>query len=83
MFHRLTNGAKRVVSQVRTKAAVAGGALAVLAGNASATTGTGGFDSSTIVAKIEANAVEATLIIGAFILAVWGLRAMGLLGKRG
>jgi hypothetical protein len=61
--------------------AAAGAALATLSGGAMAT-GTGGFDSSTVITKITNYGVEATLIVGAFILAVWGLKAMGLF-KRG
>ena len=65
---------------VKQKAVAAGTALATLSGSALAAGG--GFDSSSIVTKITENAAEAALVIGAFILAVWGLRAMGLL-KRG
>lgn len=61
-------------------AVAAGAALATLSGGAMATGG--GFDSSTVITKITDYGVEATLIVGAFILAVWGIKAMGLF-KRG
>lgn len=77
MFERT----KQAFAKAKKSVVAAGTAATVFTGNAMAASGT--FDSSSIIAKIEANAAEAVLIIGAFILAVWGLRAMGLLGKRG
>lgn len=63
----------KVASAVAAAAAAPGLALA---------SGGSGFDASEITAQITANAATAVGIVGAFALAVWGLRAMGLL-KRG
>ena len=81
MFERTKQAFANAKNKVKSVAVATGTALVTVAGNAAAATGT--FDSASIVTKIQANAAEAVLIIGAFILAVWGLRAMGLLGKRG
>jgi protein-S-isoprenylcysteine O-methyltransferase Ste14 len=54
-----------------------------LVGIGSASAQSAGFDATSITTKITENAATATLIIGAFILAVWGLRSMGLLKGRG
>lgn len=40
------------------------------------------FDETSIITKITTYGGKAVLIIGAFLLAVWGLRALGILGKR-
>ncbi len=80
------NSFKNVGSRLRTageslraKAVAVGTTAMVVAGSASAQS----FDSSSIITKITDNALVATGIIGAFILAVWGLRSMGLLKGRG
>ena len=77
------NIVKRYTQRARAKlsAFVTACVFALVAPMAMAASGS--FDSASIVTKIQANAAEAVLIIGAFILAVWGLRAMGLLGRRG
>lgn len=62
------------------KVATGGALLALGTGSALAS---GGFDSSTITAKITENQGIAIGIIGAMILAVWALRSMGLLRGRG
>lgn len=64
----------------RVSAAVTGATAAVLSGAAAASGG--GFDESTITAKIAENGATAVLIVGAMILALWGIKSMGLL-KRG
>ena len=78
---KLFNKAAEAVKGARAKAAGVGAGLMVAAGSAMATP-TAGFDTSGIVAKIEANTEAALLLVGAFILGVWTLRSMGLL-KRG
>lgn len=80
-FHAVSDRARAVASNVKAKAAAVGTGLMVAAGSALATPPA--FDSSSITTKITENAATATLIIGAFILAVWGLRSMGLLKGRG
>lgn len=64
----------------RASAAVVGAASALAAGAAAASGG--GFDESTITAKIAENGATAVVIVGAMILALWGIKSMGLL-KRG
>lgn len=76
----LYRSAKERAQSVAGKAAIAGTAL--VPGFAFASGG-GSFDSASITAKITENAATATLIVGAMILAVWGLRSMGLLKGRG
>lgn len=72
--------AKERATGLTAKAAVVGTAL--VPGFAFASGGSG-FDSSDILAKITENSGIAVAIIGAMILAVWGLRSMGLLKGRG
>lgn len=83
-FNRaMRSNAARALQAVRNGASrVAAGTSALVVSGAALATEPTGFDSSTIVAKIEANAAEAVLIVGAFILGIWGLKAMGLF-KRG
>lgn len=66
--------------QAAGKVAAVGTGLA--ASGMAMASGGGGFDSATVISKIEENAGTAALILGAFILAIWGLRSMGLF-KRG
>jgi hypothetical protein len=54
---------------------VAGGAALLAAGTASATV------VSDITDKITANGADAVLIVGAFIVAVWAIKSMGLFKK--
>lgn len=68
------------VQNASSKAAVAG--LALSPGFAFASGGTG-FDSASIITKITENGETAVLILGALILAAWGLKSMGLLRGRG
>lgn len=77
------NIVKRAGNAVASKFKRVVAALTVALFSLPAFAASGSFDSASIVTKIQANAAEAVLIIGAFILAVWGLRAMGLLGRRG
>lgn len=58
----------------------AGSALAAASFAASAQTA--GFDSATVTAKITENGATAVLIVGTMILAIWGIKSMGLF-KRG
>ena len=78
------NKFKNAVVSLKSRAAAAGTGVAALIGSgaAMASAPSGGFDASTVVAKITENGATALTIVGAFILAVWGLKAMGLL-KRG
>jgi len=77
------NIVKRFTQKARAKFAAFVTACVFALAAPMAMAASGSFDSASIVTKIQANAAEAVLIIGAFILAVWGLRAMGLLGRRG
>lgn len=71
--------ASAAFNSVKAKAtAVAGGAM--LSGSAFAQEG--GFDSAAITSAITSHTATAVVVIGAFIVGVWTLRAMGLL-KRG
>lgn len=70
------------VKGAAAKVAAAGTALVASSGAAMASV-PAPFDSASIITKIEENAATGALIIGAFILAVWGLRSMGLFRGRG
>lgn len=76
---KMFTSAKERANNMTAKAAVVGSAL--VPGLAFAGGGSG-FDSSAITTAISDNAAIAVGIIGAFALAVWSLKAMGLL-KRG
>lgn len=77
----LYRSAKERAHSVAGKAAIA--CTALVPGFAFASGGGSGFDSSTIISKINENSGTAVMIIGAMVLAVWGLRSMGLLKGRG
>ena len=75
---KMIRNAKNAVVGASNKVAAVGTGLLVGMGSAMATP-PAGFDATEITDKIAANAVIAGVIIGAFILAVWGLRSLGLL----
>lgn len=78
----------KLVNSLRSAKDAATVRLAPLAAGATALTVSGGafaqdgFDAGSITAQIASHGATAVSIVGAFILAVWGLKAMGLL-KRG
>lgn len=72
--------ARAAFNSAKAKAVAVGGTAMVASGSALATPG--GFDSSAITSAITSNVATAVVVIGAFIVGVWTLRAMGLL-KRG
>ena len=71
--------ARSAFNSLKAKAAVATTAV-VASGSALATPA--GFDSSAVTSAITSNLAIAVTVIGAFIVAVWTLRAMGLLQRR-
>lgn len=76
----LRQRAGNVARSAKFHAMTGGAALVPLSGMALAQDG--GFDASEITASITSYTATAVGLVGAFILGVWSLRAMGLL-KRG
>lgn len=74
--HNVVTRLRGVGSKLATGAALAGASFAAAAQTAT------GFDSNTVISKITENGATAVLIVGAMILAVWGIKSMGLF-KRG
>lgn len=80
---RFRSNATRALDSIKSgsKKVAAAGTLA-LVGAQSAMAQSTGFDESEITAAITSNLGKALIVVGAFLVAVWTLRAMGLLGKR-
>lgn len=81
---RFRSNTARTVEAIKSggkKVGVAVAGTLISAQSAMAAVG-GGFDESAITGAITANLGKALLVVGAFLVAVWTLRAMGLLGKR-
>lgn len=79
---RFRSNAARAVNAIKTggRKVAAAGALSVV-GVQSAMAQTG-FDESAITGAITSNLGKALIVVGAFLVAVWTLRAMGLLGRK-
>lgn len=79
---RFRSNTARAINAIKSggQKIAAAGALSVV-GVQSAMAQTG-FDESAITAAITSNLGKALIVVGAFLVAVWTLRAMGLLGKR-
>ena len=73
---------RNTVSNIASRAKVAAGATAAGASGLIASGSAFAFDATEVTANIAEYGATAVTIVGAFILAVWGVKAMGLL-KRG
>ena len=59
--------------------AAAVGTLALVTASTASAQAAGGFDQAAVIAKIAEYGLVAVAIVGAFILARWGVKAMGLM----
>lgn len=75
-FTRARNAVQNAATKVGT--ALTLGMVTVGSAMAQAT----GYDETGVIAKITENGGKAVLVVGAFIVAAWGIKSMGLL-KRG